>query len=203
MALMAGVIGARLGYVAAHWSYFDLHRGKVLKIWLGGLSWHGALFGSLIGLALYCRLRRISLVRILDELALVAPLVGFFAWLGCRQAGCAYGREVFGPNLLAAELPDVFGIYTLRYDVQLLAAGWSLLTTIVLFSRKIARPRGTTFGLYLVLYGIGMAFVDTLRGDAVPHIGEWRLDAVLDLALAATGLLMAAVLYLSSRQKAE
>jgi len=189
--LAAGVLGARLGYVAAHWPYFQDHQGQILKFWLGGLSWHGALIGTLVGLALFCRLRKLRFWRLADELALVAPLVGAAAWMGCLLAGCAYGRELAQPHWLAADLPDLFGVWALRLNTQLLAAGWSLIVAGVLWGGQRRRlPAGLTCGLFLLLYGAGLACIDPFRGDAVPHWSDWRLDVVLDWAVAAGGGLL-------------
>ena len=195
-ALAAGVLGARLGYVWAHWPYFQERSGQILKFWRGGLSWHGALVGGLLGLGLYCWLRKLSFWRVADELALVAPLVGTAAWLGCLLAGCAYGREMDQAHWMAADLPDVFGVWALRANVQLLAAGWSLLVAGVLWGLRRPLPDGMRLALFLLLYGAGLACIDPFRGDAVPHWGAWRADVVLDWMAAAGGGLIIGVVWL-------
>lgn len=53
-AVAVGVVGARLGYVAAHWPYYQERLADIPQFWLGGLSWHGGLIGALVGLAAYC-----------------------------------------------------------------------------------------------------------------------------------------------------
>lgn len=189
ISLAAGILGARLGYVLANWTYFQEKQSKILKFWLGGLSWHGALAGALTALVIYCLARRISLWRLSDELARVAPIVGFFCSLGCLMAGCAYGREVFSPNWLAAELPDLFGVWSYRFNVQLCLALWNV---AVLFILSVAKCQisGKTTGLYFLLNGIGYGFIGTMRGDSVPMIGQWRFDCLLDGLVACSGLLI-------------
>jgi phosphatidylglycerol:prolipoprotein diacylglycerol transferase len=193
VALALGVLGGRIGYVAAHWTYFQDRHSQILKYWLGGLSWHGALMGALVGLAIYCRVREVSFWRLADELAGVAPLVGAAAWLGCLLAGCSYGREVGQAHWLAADLPDLFGVWALRYNVQLAAAGWSLAVAAVLWAIPEASPAGARTGLFMLLYGAGLGLVDLLRADTVPQWGAWRLDVLLDWTLAAAGGLVAGV----------
>ncbi len=187
VALLLGVVGARFGYVAAHWAYFTQQRDEIARFWLGGLSWHGGLIGAWIGLVLYCWLKKLSFLRLADELALVAPLVGAAAWLGCLLAGCAYGRELEPTHWLAADLPDLFGVWALRANVQLVAAGWSLFVAGVLWALRNRLATGMVFGLFLLLYGAGLGLSDSFRGDAVPHLWGWRADLVLDWLLAAVG----------------
>ncbi|MBN1313975.1 MAG: prolipoprotein diacylglyceryl transferase [Anaerolineales bacterium] len=198
--LAAGVLGARLAYVIANWSYFQEKQSKILKFWLGGLSWHGALVGVLLALVVYCWLRRISLLRFANEIALVAPIIGVFASTGCLMAGCAYGREVFEPQFLAAELPDLFGVWSYRYNVQLYGAAWSLLVFVILAAVKKHLPLGGVAALYLLLTGVGFARIDSLRGDIVPVIGQWRLDSLLDIFIAIAGALLFLVVIMCNYQ---
>jgi prolipoprotein diacylglyceryltransferase len=196
VALTLGVVGGRVGYVAAHWTYFQDRHSQILKYWLGGLSWHGAFVGALVGLAIYCRVRKVSFWRLADELALVAPLVGAAAWMGCLLAGCSYGRELGESHWLAADLPDLFGVWALRYNVQTLAAGWSLVTAVALWALPQPSPAGARTGLFMALYGAGLGLMDPLRGDVVPQWRVWRLDVLLDWTSAAAGVLVVGVAFL-------
>ena len=44
-----------------------------MKVWKGGMSFHGGLLGGIIGISLYARVMRLSLLRLLDLGALLAP----------------------------------------------------------------------------------------------------------------------------------
>ena len=189
VALAAGVLGARLGYVAANWAYYQERTGQVLKFWLGGLEWRGALVGATLATLLYCWARKLRFWRLADELALVAPLVGAAAWMGCLLAGCAYGEELVQPHWLAADLPDLFGVWAMRYNVQLLAAAWSLVVGLILWLAQRRMPAGGTFALFLILFGAGMGMIDLLRGDVTPLISGWRSDVLADWIVAAAGLM--------------
>jgi len=195
-ALALGVLGGRLGYVAAHWTYFQDRQSQILKFWRGGLSWHGALAGAVIGLAIYCRVRKVGFWRLADELALVAPLVGAAGWTGCLLAGCSYGRALAEPHWLAADLPDLFGVWALRYNVQSLAAAWSLAVAGAMWALRERSPAGLRTGVFMLSYGAGIALVDALRGDLVPQWRGWRLDVLLDGAVALAGSLVAGAVWL-------
>src|SRR5690606_31172444 len=91
---LGAVVGARLAHVALQWDYFSAHTGEIIRLTAGGLDWHGALLGGLLGLALVARWRRLPLRLLLDALTPVLPLVALGGWIACWSAACGYGREV-------------------------------------------------------------------------------------------------------------
>ena len=52
--VIGGIVGGRLGYVAANWAAFSEDWSRVLRIWEGGLSFHGAFLGGLRGSSCFC-----------------------------------------------------------------------------------------------------------------------------------------------------
>ncbi len=202
VALIFAILGARIGYVSASWSYYRDHTGQILRFWLGGLEWRGALASATLGTFVYCRLRRLNFWLLADELALLAPLIGLAGWLGCLLTGCAYGAVVSGRNFLAADLPDLFGVWSLRYNVQLLAAGWSILVAGILWWIQRRRPpAGRLYALLLTTYGSGMVLIDSLRGDVTPFFRGLRLDVFVDCIVVTMGLVLLAVLSVKGKAK--
>ena len=51
-ALILGIIGARAFHVALNWDYFTDNQAEMWVIGAGGLDWHGAVIGGLLGMAL-------------------------------------------------------------------------------------------------------------------------------------------------------
>src|SRR5688500_2929025 len=49
-ALVGGAVGARLAHVLLNWDYFAEHSGEIFQLRAGGLDWHGAVIGGLLGL---------------------------------------------------------------------------------------------------------------------------------------------------------
>jgi prolipoprotein diacylglyceryltransferase len=199
-ALVVGVAGGRVGYVLGHLAYYRQHPGEVARFWLGGLSWHGALAGTVLALLVASWLLGLRFWRLADEMALVAPLIGATGWLGCLAVACAYGRAGAGPGWLQADLPDLYGVWALRPNVQLLAAGWSLLPAPLLVVAHRRGRDGLAAGLWLALTGAGLALVSPLRGDSIPLWAGWRLDLWLSGLVAAAGLVIVGLRGLGSRQ---
>ena len=191
-AAVGGVTVGRAAYVAANWAYYQDYLHRALRPWDGGLSWHGALVGGLIAMAVYCAVRQISLRSMLDVLAPGVAILAACAWLGCLMNGCAYGVETYpGQGLLWAlslELPDLYGIRAPRVAVQLLGAGWSAVTLVALvFTGRRPRFEGLTFPLWVALYSVGSFGLGFVRADEVAMVAGWRAGQVVDLALAGIG----------------
>jgi phosphatidylglycerol:prolipoprotein diacylglycerol transferase len=98
--LVAGVlVGGRLGYALFYDPRMFLRPLDLIKVWEGGLSFHGGLIGVLVASVLFARRRKVSWRRLADGLALAAP-AGIFL---VRLANFVNG-ELFG-RLAPASLP--------------------------------------------------------------------------------------------------
>lgn len=183
-AFAGGVVGARIGHILLNWSYFADNLSDALRPGAGGLDWHGALIGGLIGLALVARWRKLALRDLLDALAPALPLLAFAGWLGCWAAVCGYGAEVdtlARYPAFAAETRDVYGIVAPRYNTQVF--GMALALILLIFSIILVR-RGwlsdRRFWLLLALLSAGMFVIGFFRGDYAPVVAGLRAHQVLD-----------------------
>lgn len=189
---LAALVGGRVGFVWGNWSYFQEVPEEMVLVWQGGLSYHGVLVCGLLALWLWSARQRVSSKEIsfTNYAWLLMPgfvLVHLFGWTACWLEGCAFGREtVLG--LLAADLPDSFGVFAVRYQTQLLGFG---LTAVVFIIALLLRKRlrkglflWLIFGLISAVYGM----VTLLRGDSVPLVGSFRLDTILSAGLVFIGL---------------
>lgn len=191
-ALVGGVILARLGHVLLSWDYFGSNLGEAFHIELGGLNWHGAVLGGVIGLYMMARLRRMDARNLLDALTLGLPLIGLAGWWGCMASACGYGLEVPAlydhPAFTVSESPDIFGIVAPRYNTQLFGL---LLALVLLALASLMIWRGwlpyRRFWLVLALLSAGMFVIGFYRGDAVTMVAGLRLDQVFDLGLLVIG----------------
>ena len=192
IALFAGLIGGRAGFVLGNWTYFSEETGQIGLVWQGGLSYHGALLAGLLGLLAWTVWRGRAFGQDAGLLAPALVLVSAFGWLACWFEGCAFGRETtFGP--LAADLPDSYGVFGLRYQTQVLGLVLCLLIfPAVLILRGRLRP-GLLFGLTLIGLSAGRMVVTLFRGDEIPMLGPVRWDTVLDGAMALMVLLVLAI----------
>lgn len=208
IAALGGLVGARMVYVAAHWAYYANHVRRAMRLWEGGLAWHGALMGGVVAVLASCAVRRTSPLAAFDVLTPAAATLGIFGWLGCLFDQCAYGLVTYpGQGLLwrlSLELPDIYGSRAPRVAVQLLGAAWSAVAfVIVTIAANRPRVEGLALPLWLALYSTGSFLLGFVRADKVPLVAGWRADQATDLALVVVGTAVLAVgLSQARRQRA-
>jgi phosphatidylglycerol:prolipoprotein diacylglycerol transferase len=196
VALVAGVLGGRVVYVAVNWDYFQQQLDEIWLVWHGGLSYHGAVLAALVALWLWHRVQGIAFGPTAGLLAPSVVLLSAFGWLACYLEGCAYGSETF-IGLLSADLPDSYGVYAVRYQTQLLGILLSLASfAIIWLLRRRLRPLAL-FWLALFLISSSRFVISFLRGDPVPVVNSIRLDTIADAILA---LISISALAISSNQ---
>jgi prolipoprotein diacylglyceryltransferase len=196
LGLGLGLAAARLEHVLLNWDYFAAHTEAVTAVARGGLGWHGAALGGAAGIWLGTRIwlptHPHAFQRTLSALAPVIPLLMLAAWYGCAAAGCGCGREVATladyPPLVAAELPDIYGVVAPRLNTPLFGMAWAVvlgLLLVALLTRRRREPRPASarplWGL-LALAALGMCAIGGTRADVMPEAGGLRLDQWLDLA---------------------
>jgi phosphatidylglycerol---prolipoprotein diacylglyceryl transferase len=167
---MVGVIvGGRVGYVLIYVLGFqpELLREDWLypiKLWKGGMSFHGGLVGVIVAMALYARKNG---RRALDVFDFAAPLPGI--GICAVRIGNFINSELWGAPTdwkYGFGVPDpVTGQLTGRHASQLYEA---LLEGLVMFAliwwvARKPRPRGTLAGLFLVWYALVRIAVEFVR----------------------------------------
>jgi phosphatidylglycerol---prolipoprotein diacylglyceryl transferase len=198
--LAAGLVGGRAGFVLGAWDYFQAHPHEAWQIWLGGLSYHGALLAGGVALVVWSWWQS-SVLRITYSvlwrwyLGLYAPgfaLLVVFGWGACWLHGCAYGQETT-LGWLAADLPDAYGVYAVRYQTQVGGMLTGLLALIVSWGLvrwlRVDDDPVWLFGLTLLLVSVGHVLVGLGRGDELPLLWGWPVGSWLDGLLALAALL--------------
>jgi phosphatidylglycerol:prolipoprotein diacylglycerol transferase len=196
-ALACGLALARLEHVLLNWNYFAYAVHEAFQINAGGLDWHGAVIGGLIGGAAVARWRRVDAHEILEVMTLGLPLIALAGWYGCWAAHCAYGVEVdtlaHFPSWAVSESADVYGMAAPRYNTQVfgqwLAAALMVVAAILLWRQRVG------FWLMLGLFSVGMFVIGFFRGDYAPMLYGLRLDQWLDAVVGAVSFQLSVVSY--------
>jgi phosphatidylglycerol:prolipoprotein diacylglycerol transferase len=158
--LLGCLIGARVGFVVSHAAYFKLHSSEITQLWNGGLSWAGAYAGGLLFALLIALIFRRDIPTMLDNLSVMTLPLGAAVWLGCWQAGIAYGKILEPGTWWGVLSRDEAGIILLRVPVQLAAAITLviLLAIIERLSSGIRKPGiksslvGFTFSVHMLAF---------------------------------------------------
>ena len=195
--LLAGVVGAKLFYAAAHWQ-------EVLQAPWKALGGEGFVVygGILLGLAagwLCCQRKGMAFPQWLDLFAPPVALAQGFGRLGCFLAGCCYGAPASGLGVtFPAGSSAPAGIPLV--PVQLYsAAGDFLLAGLLLFYDRRRHIDGMTGVLYLALYSLGRFVIEFWRADPRGFVGPLATSQFIAL-FAAAG---AALLFFHLRKRKE
>lgn len=157
-ATLGVVFGGRLGYVLFYQPDFYLsHLAEIIKVWDGGMSFHGGALGVTVAILWFCRRNAIPLLGFADRVAVTVPI-----GLGLGRIANFVNGELWGrpaPDWLPWAMIFPRGGPIPRHPSQLYEA---LLEGVVLFlvmlvlsRRESLRARsGWLTGAFLVGYGI-------------------------------------------------
>jgi phosphatidylglycerol:prolipoprotein diacylglycerol transferase len=215
--LVAGIAGSRAAFVLLHaGDYLRLCAGTgprplgrvvadcaaPLRLWEGGLVFHGGALAATGTVLLFARRRRWAFGKVADTLAPALALGHAVGRLGCYLAGCCYGkpwsaglsfpRGSVAFDELAASLPAGATRTPPLHPVQLYeAAGELVIFFVLVMWRRRQRFAGQTALRYATLYGVLRFAVEFFRGDASRgFIGALSVAQVVSVALVAGALLM-------------
>jgi phosphatidylglycerol---prolipoprotein diacylglyceryl transferase len=164
-AMLGVILGGRIGYVLFYG--MPLWRGDwlyPLKIWEGGMSFHGGMLGVLASAWIFARQRSRHVFDVYD---FAAPLPGvglFFGRLGNFINGELWGRPTDVPWALLVPDPNG-GTPVARHPSQLYEATLEglVLFTIMWWFTSRPRPRYAPSGLFLMCYSIARILVEFVR----------------------------------------
>ncbi|MFA7428859.1 MAG: prolipoprotein diacylglyceryl transferase [Rhodospirillaceae bacterium] len=167
------VVGGRLGYVLFYNpGYYLSNPLDILKVWEGGMSFHGGMLGVIIVAWVFARRNGLHPLTLGDRVATVAPIGLFFGRLANFINGELFGRVA--PDVPWAMVfphggPDP------RHPSQLYQAAMEglilLAVMMVLYHRDAVRNRaGILTGVFLTGYGVAR-FIGEFFRQPDAHLG--------------------------------
>lgn len=172
--LILGVIlGGRMGYVLFYNLEFYLsHPLDILRIWDGGMAFHGGFLGVVSALIYYCLRNGLQLMPMADLIALASPPGLFFGRVANFINAELWGRPtevswgIVFPGGRAQDCPGVIGNCA-RHPSQLYEAGLEgillfMVLLIVAAFGGLRRP-GLLAGIFIGGYGAARYFVEFYR----------------------------------------
>ncbi len=187
----AGLVGARLYYVIQQpLGPYLAEPWRILAFWEGGMAFYGAIFAVLITLIIVCRRLKISILKLLDVMALFAVVGQFFGRIGNLINGDVIGYPTNLPWGVVYANPYSFAP---RHDIAYHpAAVYEALIDILLFGllwwlRNKLKP-GILFFIYVLGYSVSQIIVFTWRDNEVVFLGLKQAQ------LTAIGVIIAAVI---------
>ncbi|WP_411839419.1 prolipoprotein diacylglyceryl transferase [Paracoccus sp. ME4] len=171
--ILGVIVGGRLGFVLFYEpAYYMANPLEIVKVWQGGMSFHGGFAGVIVATWAWARSQGVPLLRLADAMAVVAPIGIFFGRIANFINAELWGRPtdlpwgVVFPGEAAQSCPGIVGPCA-RHPSQLYEAGLEgLLLGLILFAVVRAgglRRPGLAFGIFLAGYGLARMVVELFR----------------------------------------
>lgn len=213
-AFMGGFIGAlicaRAYYVIMEWDKYAGNIKAILSVRDGGLAIYGGLIGAVVFGAIIAKIRKVKIMPLLDLAGM-----GFFIGQAFGRWGNFFNQEAFGSNTdlpwgmsggtirawLLENMDEIFArtgivVSSMKpvHPCFLYESIWCLIGFVILhFYSKHRKFDGQLFLMYIGWYGLGRAFIESLRTDSL-MIGNVRVSqAVAIVCVAASVILLIAI----------
>lgn len=190
-AVIFGIIGARIYYVAFSWDMYKDDLLSILNIREGGLAIYGGVIAAVITVFVFAKMKKMSPFLLLDTAGL-----GLVTGQMIGRWGNFFNREVFGEytdSLLAMRLPvdavrssDISDImwnhletikgvdYIQVHPTFLYESLWCLMILLLMIAYgRYKKFDGEVFLFYLAGYGTGRFWIEGIRTDQLllPVVG--------------------------------
>ena len=169
---------ARAYYCIFSWEHYADDPISVLYIWEGGLAIYGGVLGAAIGVAVFCRLKKLRLPALLDLVSL-----GFLIGQSMGRWGNFFNREAFGAEtesfLRMGLMRASTGVVTYYHPTFFYESVWNFTGFLLLHHLSKKRQYDGQIALgYAAWYGLGRAFIEGLRTDSL-YWGPFRVSQLL------------------------
>lgn len=206
LVLPVAIFGARFVYVATEWDNFA---GKgflnMINIRNGGIAIYGAIIFGLAAVLIYNKVKKTSSLSMLDALApavMVGQIIG--RWGNFVNAE-AYGWSEGVDKLPWRMVLDYYVIdgernpkgVTSVHPTFLYESLWNLvgLALILFLLYRTKKFNGEIFFAYIGWYGLGRAYIETLRADSLYIVGNIKFSVVVGIVCVIAAIIGEIVLY--------
>lgn len=158
------IIGGRLGYVFIYnFDYYLVNLTDILKIWEGGMSFHGAVAGIIISSLIFGKINNDNSFYYMDVVALVAPIGIFFGRIANFLNSELYGTTTSVP--WAVKFIQIDNLS--RHPSQLYEAFFEGIVLFVIllyfYKKQYLKIPGKISGFFLFFYSIFRFILEFFR----------------------------------------
>ncbi|MBQ7764936.1 prolipoprotein diacylglyceryl transferase [bacterium] len=187
--IIFGILGARLYYCFLNYDFYLRFPTEILAIRHGGISIHGAILGGLIGLIIFAKRHKLSILKLAD-----ISSVGLVLAQSIGRWGNFFNSEAFGlptnlpwklyiaPQYRPIPYTNVEYFHPTFLYESILDFGIFLILLYCIKAQKFQKE-GNLAGLYLILYSLVRIFVEHLRIDSVCYIHGIPVATVVSIGI--------------------
>ncbi len=214
--MIFGVIGARIYYVVFAWDSYKDDLLSIFNIREGGLAIYGGIIAGFLTVLIICKKKKMNFRLVLDTVIIGVPIGQILG-----RWGNFFNREAFGAytdGLFAMQLPvsavrqneitaqmwqhavTVSGVRYIQVTPTFLYEGlWNCGVLLLLFlMRNKTRFKGELFLIYVIGYGCGRFWIESLRTDQLLIPGT---SVPVSMVLSAVAAIAAFILILVMRRR--
>lgn len=162
-AVIGVIVGGRIGYVVFYnFSYYLNNLSEILKIWQGGMSFHGGMVGLVVSMLLFSLNKKKPFFQLANIIASVAPIGIFLGRIANFVNGELWGKKtnanwgvVFDENSMEARHPSQ--LYEALFE------GFILFFILLLILTNKKFKDYNTCSIFLIFYGLFRFFIEIFR----------------------------------------
>jgi len=197
LCLIGGILGSKVFYVLEEWNFGS---GNPLATYLtkdvllspSGLTFYGGLILAIILVIIYCKVKKLSILKIFDMMSPSAAIGYGIARVGCHLSGDGdYGIpvngtvwEFLGYSYSRGTVPTGEGVLVHPTPIYEFVAA-VLIFTFLWTNRDRYKTPGIIFAYYLILSGIERILVEMIRLN--PHVAFGMTQAQIISAVMILG----------------
>ncbi len=196
------ILGGRLGYVIFYDFIFFINNPiDIIKIWNGGMSFHGGLIGIILASGLFCKKKNLNYLHFTDLLAVLTPFGLFLGRISNFINSELIGKPTDVPwSVIFIKIDNLTRHPSQIYEAFLEGLVLFCLTYLI-FKHKF-NVKGFTSGCFLTLYGIFRIFSEQFRQPDL-HLGlvffNLSLGSILSFVMIFFGIYL--ILYNNEHNK--
>lgn len=200
LGLILGIVGSKLLFYITEIKDV-IANPKMLLSFSEGFVVYGGIIGGILGAYIYCRWKKLPVLKYFDLAIPSVALAQGFGRIGCFLAGCCYGRETdawygitfqdspFAPN----QVPLI--------PTQLISSAADFLHFfLLLWITKKKKTDGVVVAAYMIFYSVGRFLIELLRNDPRGNVSMLSTSQFISVFMLLAGI---AVLFILKKKEAK
>lgn len=176
--LPISIICARIYYIIFKLDFFIANPTEIFNIRNGGLAIYGGIIGAIVTIAIFCRIKKIKFLDVLDY---IAPYLALGQAIG--RWGNFFNGEAHGTQTQSFLRMGIYenGNYIQVHPTFLYESICTFIIFLILFNLRNKRKyEGQLTYIYFFLYGIARSIIEGFRTDSL-MLGSFRISQILSM----------------------
>lgn len=198
IAVLVGVIGARIYYVAFNWEKYKISPLRIFDFRDGGLAIYGGLIAGAIVIFERCKQKKINPFDFFDS---IVPFVALAQSIG--RWGNFFNQEAYGTrttNIFRMGIQTLEGYQEVHPTFLYESVSTFLIFVILRILQKNRKFAGEITYFYLLLYGGARSLIEGMRADSL-YLGNFRISQILSCVIFVVSGIMLLKNFRKQRQK--